>query len=117
MTGQELRSIREELGYSQDGFAKVFGVTVRTIQNWEAADKVTDKTSVLVKAIQQLLNKGTINEPTHEKANTNIDELIKVVLRQQEQMSRQLETMSQMLAFYQKRDEQIDRLITLIERR
>lgn len=117
MTGQELKSIREELGYSQDGFAKVFGVTVRTVQNWEASDEVSDKTAVLVNAIKQLSNNGKIITTEHEKSNTDIQELISVIIRQQEQMSRQLETMSQMLAFYQKRDEQIDRLITLIEKR
>jgi DNA-binding transcriptional regulator YiaG len=35
MTPADLKTRREQLGLSQAGFARVLGVSVRSLQNWE----------------------------------------------------------------------------------
>lgn len=50
-----LRKLREELGMSQEEFARQIGTSARTISRWEVGDSVPTFTIAQMKALDQLL--------------------------------------------------------------
>lgn len=53
MTGEELRSHRKGMGYTQDGLAKVFGVSRKTINEMENGGTIDRRTEIAVLAESQ----------------------------------------------------------------
>lgn len=67
MNGMETREIREKFGLSQERFAKILGVTTRTVQNWEAGGTIPQTK-------QELLHEISINPQLYfggEQSNVN----------------------------------------------
>jgi putative transcriptional regulator len=50
----EVRAIRRKLGLSQKGFAKRFGFSVRTVQEWEQGRAIPDRAArILLRVIEK----------------------------------------------------------------
>ena len=67
MNGMDTREIREKFGLSQERFAKILGVTARTVQNWEAGGTIPQTK-------QELLHEMSINPHLYfggEQQNVN----------------------------------------------
>lgn len=67
MNGMDTREIREKFGLSQERFAKILGVTARTVQNWEAGGTIPQTK-------QELLHEMSINPQLYfggEQQNVN----------------------------------------------
>ncbi|MBD2069537.1 helix-turn-helix transcriptional regulator [Leptolyngbya sp. FACHB-671] len=50
-----LKKLREELGMSQEEFARQIGTSARTISRWETGDSVPSFTIAQMKALDELL--------------------------------------------------------------
>lgn len=48
---EEIKKLREQLGMTQDAFAELCGVSLRTVQNWENGKKIPESTKRLLKFI------------------------------------------------------------------
>lgn len=48
---EDVKKIREKSGLTQKQFAEICGVTLRTVQNWEAGKKIPDNIIRLIKTI------------------------------------------------------------------
>lgn len=55
MEESPLKKLREELGLSQEGFARQIGTSARTISRWERGDSVPSFTISQMKALDELL--------------------------------------------------------------
>ncbi len=67
MNGMETREIREKFGLSQERFAKLLGVTARTVQNWEAGGTIPQSK-------QEILHEMSLNPQLYiggEQSNIN----------------------------------------------
>lgn len=67
MNGIETKELREKFGLSQERFAKLLGVTARTVQNWEAGGTIPQTK-------QELLHEMSINPQLYfggEQSNIN----------------------------------------------
>lgn len=117
-----VKILRERLGMNKKDFAEKCGVSVRTIEMWEKGDS-TPSGSALI--LLQMLDDGgekisstasgnaisvAAGKGSDVKVETQTERFMNAIESQVAIMSRQLDLLS-------KRDEQIDRLITLLERR
>lgn len=67
MNGMETRELREKFGLSQERFAKLLGVTARTVQNWEAGGTIPQSK-------QEILHEMSLNPQLYiggEQSNIN----------------------------------------------
>lgn len=55
MEESPLRKLREEMGMSQEDFARRIGTSARTISRWETGDSVPSFTIAQMKALDTLL--------------------------------------------------------------
>ena len=117
----DVKKLREENGLTQQDLADKCGVTLRTVQNWEKGKTIPESA---LRLLQTIGNTGeTISSYASEKgvsvsagrgSNVNVgtetERFISAITRQQELMSRQLDALA-------KRDEQIDRLLSILEKK
>ena len=67
MNGIETKELREKFGLSQERFAKLLGVTARTVQNWEAGGTIPQSK-------QEILHEMSLNPQLYiggEQQNVN----------------------------------------------
>lgn len=67
MNEMETRELREKFGLSQERFAKLLGVTARTVQNWEAGGTIPQSK-------QEILHEMSLNPQLYiggEQSNIN----------------------------------------------
>ena len=67
MNRMETRELREKFGLSQERFAKLLGVTARTVQNWEAGGTIPQSK-------QEILHEMSLNPQLYiggEQSNIN----------------------------------------------
>lgn len=67
MNGMETRELRGKFGLSQERFAKLLGVTARTVQNWEAGGTIPQSK-------QEILHEMSLNPQLYiggEQSNIN----------------------------------------------
>lgn len=67
MNGMDTRELREKFGLSQERFAKLLGVTARTVQNWEAGGTIPQSK-------QEILHEMSLNPQLYiggEQSNIN----------------------------------------------
>lgn len=124
MNGMDTREIREKFGLSQERFAKILGVTARTVQNWEAGGTIPQTKQELLHEISinpqlyfggEQSNINGTNTTTTNNNNTNnygecegctdngiVDKLIDEIAEQRKLVA--------------KSQEQIDRLLGIIEK-
>lgn len=124
MNGMDTREIREKFGLSQERFAKILGVTARTVQNWEAGGTIPQTKQELLHEIsinpqlyfggEQSNINGTNTTTTNNNTTNNygecegctdngiVDKLIDEIAEQRKLVA--------------KSQEQIDRLLGIIEK-
>lgn len=122
MNGMETKELREKFGLSQERFAKLLGVTARTVQNWEAGGTIPQSKQEILHEMslnpqlyiggeQQNIN-GTNTTNNHTTNNYGecdgypdngiVDKLIDEIAEQRKLVA--------------KSQEQIDRLLGIIEK-
>ncbi|MEG0468246.1 MAG: hypothetical protein RR551_08225 [Mucinivorans sp.] len=102
MTGNQIKKRLEELSLTQEIAAKQLGITVRTLQNWIAKEELDEKVALLFSGIfmsdhnnfQQTKNGHNVNG-NGNKLNPEVDKFLDLL---------------------KKKDEQIDRLLALLEK-
>ena len=53
MSGQDLKALREAIGWTQEDLAKAMGVSVRTLQNREKAQELSPPEAFFVKSLAE----------------------------------------------------------------
>lgn len=117
----DVKALREKLQMTQQELADNCGVTVRTVQNWEDGRKIPVAMMKLLKNIEDSheiissfnQDKSVNVECVHINADT--ERIFAHLERQQDIMSRQLEEIVEMRKLAQKKDEQIDVLLKMIQ--
>ena len=124
MNEMETREIREKFGLSQERFAKLLGVTTRTVQNWEAGGTIPQTKQAILHEMSEnpqlyiggeQSNINGANTTTTNNHTTNnygecdgctdngiVDKLIDEIAQQRKLVA--------------KSQEQIDRLLGIIEK-
>lgn len=106
----EVKKIREGKGLTQKELADLCGVTTRTVQNWENGGTIPD---MVQKYLNQLQCQSETISPTNDSPNANFssetEKLLHLLERSQKQIDAHLE-------LARKKDEQMDRLIGIIEK-
>lgn len=124
MNGLETKEVREKLGLSQERFAKLLGVTTRTVQNWESGGTIPQTKQAILHEMSvnpqlyiggEQSNINGANTTTTNNNTTNnygecggcsdngiIDKLI--------------DEMAEQRKLFAKSQEQIDRLLGIIEK-
>ena len=122
MNGIDVKEMRDKFGMSQESFAKIIGVASRTIQNWESGGTIPQTKQAILREIslnpqiyfggeQQNIN-GTNQQTTTNNHTTNNygeceDSAVIVKLIDELAEQRKMSAKSQ---------EQIDRLLAIIEK-
>lgn len=126
MNGMDTREIREKFGLSQERFAKILGVTARTVQNWEAGGTIPQTKQELLHEMsinpqlyfggEQSNINGTNNHTTNNYGecegctdNGIVGKLIDEIAEQRKLFAKSQEQ-------FAKSQEQIDRLLGIIEK-
>lgn len=122
MNGLETKEVREKLGLSQERFAKLLGITTRTVQNWESGGTIPQTKQAILHEIavnpqlyiggEQSNINGTNTTTTNNHTTNNygecdtdngiVDKLIDEIAEQRKLVA--------------KSQEQIDRLLRIIEK-
>lgn len=100
----EVKKIREMKGLTQKELADLCGVTTRTVQNWENGGTIPD---MVIKYLNQLQGQDEIVSPSN---SSETEKLLLLLERSQRQIDAHLE-------LAKKKDEQMDRLIGLLEKK
>ncbi len=123
----DVKKLREQIGATQQALAEMCGVTLRTVQNWETGKPVPERARKLLEVIAgnrdvvlsgSAKNNGvSVAVATGSQVTLNPDtqRFFSTLEKQQEIMSRQLEELAEMRRLTQKKDEQIDTLLKLIQ--
>ena len=103
------------------------GVTLRTVQNWETGKPIPTSMLKLLKVVEdshEMISSGdaaqygvsvAAGKGSQVNLTTDTERFFATLERQQELMSRQLEEMAEMRRQTQKKDEQIDTLLSLLK--
>ncbi len=125
----DVKKIREKMGVTQLQLAGMCGVTLRTVQNWETGKPLPERAQKLLEAIvssRETISSGDASQNGVSVAagtgsqvtlNPDTQQFFSTLERQQDIMSRQLEELAEMRRLTQKKDEQIDMLLKLIQAR
>lgn len=115
----DVRKLREANGLTQQDLADKCGVSLRTVQNWENGKTIPESMLRLLKTIGDsetissfATEKGvSVSAGRGSKVNvgTETERFISAIEKQQELMSRQLDALV-------KKDDQIDRLLSILEK-
>ncbi len=96
-----VKKIRERMGLSQTEFAKMLGVHMRTVQNYEAGGVIPESKCEILRIYEKRAiseNKGSNVVSNVNGSGINISQ----------------NDFSEMIALLKKKDEQIDKLISII---
>lgn len=123
----DIKRLRELKGLTQKELAEKCNVTLRTIQNWEQGKHIPESTLILLELLGFPVKEGEIISPfvsgngvsvsaaqgsrvnvAKSKEDTETDKFLAALERQQVIMLEQMKANN-------KRDEQIDRLLSLLE--
>lgn len=124
----DIRKLRERRGLTQQELADRCGVSLRTVQNWEGGRHIPDSTLIILELLG-ITEDSMKNISSSAKGNavsvsaaegsqvsvesptkTETEKFISMLQKQQELIIEQSRSMA-------KRDEQIDRLISLLEKK
>ena len=124
----DIRKLRERRGLTQQELADRCGVTHRTVQNWEGGRHIPDSTLIILellgitedsmKNISSSAKDNAVSVSAAEGSQVSVEsptkteteKFISMLQKQQELIIEQSRSMA-------KRDEQIDRLISLLEKK
>lgn len=123
----DIKKLRELKGLTQKELAERCNVTLRTVQNWEQGKHIPESTLILLELLGFPVKEGEIISSLaygngvsvsaakgsrvnveKSKKDTESDKFLAVLERQQELLFEQMKANN-------KRDEQIDRLLSLLE--
>lgn len=98
MNDIDIKEIRKLAGISQKNFAKITGVHLRTVQNWEKGGVIPDSKYAILRKVESDLKSPAISDshPKSEPASPTIDSLLAIIAE---------------------KDRQIDRLLSLLEKK
>lgn len=122
----DVKALREKLQMTQHELADNCGVTVRTVQNWEDGRKIPVAMMKLLKNIEdshEIISSFNQDKSVNVESgngntihiNADTERIFAHLERQQDIMSRQLEEIVEMRKLAQKKDEQIDVLLKMIQ--
>lgn len=109
-----VKELREELKLTQQELAFKMGVTLRTIQNWECGKPIPVTSE---KILNDLKEGREINPSTGSSVSGiphDAERFYTILERQQDIMCKQLEELAQFRAMAQKKETQIDMLLSMI---
>ncbi len=118
----DVKKLREKLGLNKKDFAEKMGVSVRTVEFWEQGSSTpSGSAEILLRMLDergemfsQFAKRETGDSANSEKSvlwpKSETEQFMSMLGKQQELISRHLDVIT-------KRDEQIDRLIALLEER
>lgn len=115
----DIKKLREAKGLTQKELADKCSVTLRTVQNWEQGRNIPNSVMILLELLglpakdDETIShfsaaQGSIENIERSKGNTESDRFLAALERQQELLLEQMKANN-------KRDEQIDRLLTILE--
>lgn len=131
MNGMDTREIREKFGLSQERFAKILGVTARTVQNWEAGGTIPQTKQELLHEMsinpqlyfggEQSNINGTNTATTNNHTTNNYGECEGctdngIVGKLIDEIAEQRKLFAKSQEQFAKSQEQIDRLLSIIEK-
>lgn len=117
----DIKKLREAHGLTQQDLAEKCGVTLRTVQNWEKGKTIPESALRLLQTIgnegeniSSFASDNGVSVSAGRGSNVNVgtetERFILTIEKQQELMSRHLDAIA-------KRDEQIDRLLSILEKK
>lgn len=117
----DVKKFREAHGLTQQDLADRCGVSLRTVQNWEKGRNIPESSLKLLQSlgaagesISSYAKENSVSVAAGVGSNVSVgtetERFISTIERQQDIMSRQLDALA-------KRDAQIDRLISLLEKK
>ncbi|MDR0830458.1 MAG: helix-turn-helix domain-containing protein [Prevotellaceae bacterium] len=71
MNNKKIREIRENLDFSQEKFAEMLGVTLRTVQNYESGGVIPQSKIPFLQMIEKQIEIGNTNEKNVKILNDN----------------------------------------------
>ena len=117
MNGLETKEVREKFGLSQERFAKLLGVTTRTVQNWESGGTIPQTKQAILHEMalnpqmyiggEQSNVNGTNTTTTNNYGECDSDNGI---------IDKLIDEMAEQRKLFAKSQEQIDRLLGIIEK-
>ena len=113
MNDLDVKKIREELNISQETLADMVGVHPRTVQNWEAGSTIPKSKHAILRSL--LEENHTNNSPISYESETN--RLISLLEKSQKQIDAHISLLAKKDEQIKKKDEQMDRLIGLLEKK
>lgn len=118
MNKVEVKEIREKMGISQEKFAKLLGVTARTVQNWESG-------GVIPQTKREILHEMSINFSGSEQKNVNGNNTMNnnttnnysdCCNDDNQFLSKTLDEIAEQRKLVAKSQEQIDKLLAIIDK-
>ena len=124
----DVKKLREKCGLTQQDLAEKCGVTLRTVQNWEKGKTIPESALRLLQTIgnngetiSSFASDNAVSVAAGRGSNVNVgtetERFISAIERQQEIMSRHLDEIQAQRSLVVKAQEQIDRLIGLLEKK
>lgn len=113
MNEVEVKEIREKMGLSQEKFAKLLGVTARTVQNWEAGGVIPQPKQEILHEMsirpqlyfggeQQNVNGNNIAGGNVTVHQTDTDKLFKLLASKEEALAKAQEHIGRLLSIIEK---------------
>ena len=115
----DIKKFRELHGLTQRELAERCGVTLRTVQNWEMGRTIPDSAMRLMQLIEnegETISSSAADDAVSVAGNGNNNVNSKVNVNSSRTIDKAIDEISEMRKLVQKRDEQIDRLISVIEK-
>lgn len=122
MNGLETKEVREKFGLSQERFAKLLGVTTRTVQNWESGGTIPQTKQAILHEMalnpqmyiggEQSYVNGTNTTTTNNHTTNNYGECDS----DNGIIDKLIDEMAEQRKLFAKSQEQIDRLLGIIEK-
>ena len=125
----DVKKLRDQLRVTQQELAEKCGVTLRTVQNWETGKPIPERALKLLEVIassREIISAGDASENGVSVAAgkgsqvtlaSDAQQFFSTIEKQQDLMSRQLEELAEMRRLTQKKDEQIDILLKVIQQK
>ena len=117
---EQIKKFREQNGLTQKGLADMCGVTTRTVQNWENGGTIPEMVQRYLhrvgdagETISSMANGSSVSVSAARGSSVNVGKETERLLAMLEHSQKQLD---EHLAMEKAKDEQISRLVAIIEK-
>ena len=110
----DVRKLREAHGLTQQDLAEKCGVTLRTVQNWEKGKTIPESA---LRLLQTIGNEGETISSFASDNGVSVSAGRGSNVKVGTETERFMTVLESQLEMLKKRDEQIDRLLTLLEKK